>query len=244
MAAALLVVRDRLSVVIVDDEAPAVRRLRRLLEGHPWARCVGEASNAAMALEVCRQQQPDLVLLDVEMPGLDGVGTARRLRALDPAPLIIFVTAFERYAVDAFDVQALDYLVKPVRAERLEQALQRALRARDLGPRRAATLAARLGEKLMAIPLDDIRVLVSEDKYTCVHHLGGQALIEDSLLSLEERFPDRFVRVHRAALVSRAHLRAVYTDDGGHERVEVEQCSVSPEVSRRNLAAVRRLLKS
>ena len=236
--------RDRLSVVVVDDETPAVRRLGRLLDQSPWARCVGQASNAAAALEVCRQQHPDLVLLDVEMPGMDGVEAARRLRTLDPVPLIIFVTAFERYAVDAFDVQALDYLVKPVRAERLEQALLRAARARDLGPRRAATLAARLGERLIAIPLDDIRVLVSEDKYTCVHYLGGQALIEDSLLSLEERFPDRFVRVHRAALVARTYLRAIYTDENGQERVEVEQCAVSPEVSRRNLAAVRRLLKS
>ncbi len=236
--------KDPLSVVVVDDEAPAVRRLTRMLADSPWARCVGEACNAAAALDICREQHPDLVLLDVEMPGMDGVDAARRLRSLDPAPLIIFVTAFERYAVDAFDVQALDYLVKPVRAERLEQALQRAARARDLGPRRAATLTARLGEKLSAIPLDDIRVLVSEDKYTCVHYLGGQALIEDSLLSLEERFPDRFIRVHRAALVSRAHLRAIYTDDRGHERVEVAQCSCSPEVSRRNVASVRRLLKS
>jgi len=244
MAAALLVVRDRLSVVIVDDEAPAVRRLRRMLEQNPSARCVGDASNAAAALEVCRQQHPDLVLLDVEMPGMDGVAAARGLRGLDPAPMIIFVTAFERYAVDAFDVQALDYLLKPVRAERLDQALQRAARARDAGPRRAATLAARLGERLIAIPLDDIRVLVSEDKYTCVHYLGGEALIEDSLLSLAERFPDRFVRVHRAALVSRAHLRAIYSDESGHERVQVEECSFSPEVSRRNLASVRRLLKS
>lgn len=236
--------KDRLRVVIVDDEAPAVRRLARLLENSAWARCIGTAANADGALDVCRREHPDLVLLDVEMPGMDGVDAARRLARLDPAPLVIFVTAFERYAVDAFDVQALDYLVKPVRAERLEQALQRAARARDPGPRRAATLAARLGEKLIAIPLDDIRVLVSEDKYTCVHYMGGEALIEDSLLSLEDRFPDRFIRVHRAALVSRAHLRACYTDPAGHERVEVEQCKVRPEVSRRNLPAVRRLLKS
>ena len=244
MAAALLVVTDRLSVVIVDDEAPAVRRLRRLLEESSLARCVGEAANAAAALEVCRQQRPDLVLLDVEMPGMDGVDLARRLRAMEPALMIVFVTAFERYAVDAFDVQALDYLVKPVRPERLEQSLQRAVRAGKLGPRRAATLPARLGEKLIAIPLADIRVLVSEDKYTCVHYLGGEALVEDSLLRLEECFPDLFIRVHRSALVSRAHLRAIYTDEAGHERVEVEQCAVRPEVSRRNLPAVRRLLKS
>lgn len=244
MDATLLVVKDRLRVVVVDDEAPAVRRLERLLDDHPLARCVGSAGHAAAALQLCHDSHPDAVLLDVEMPGMDGMNLARRLRELEPPPAVVFVTAFEHYAVDAFDVQALDYLVKPVRAERLDEALKRVARQRGSAPRRPVALSARLGEKLISIPLDDIRVLLSEDKYTCVHYLGGEALIEDSLLSLEERFGERFIRVHRAALVSRAHLRAVFNDASGHERVEIEGCQVRPEVSRRNLAAVRRLLKS
>ncbi|MGY6553198.1 MAG: LytR/AlgR family response regulator transcription factor [Wenzhouxiangella sp.] len=235
---------DRISVLIVDDEAPAVRRLQRLLAEQALAHCVGTARNGQEALQLCRDCHPQLVLLDVEMPGLDGVSLARKLRELEPPPAIVFVTAFEHYAVDAFNIEAVDYLVKPVRAERLAQALQRVDRLKLRGPRRPVALAARLGEKLIAIPLDEIRLLISEDKYTCVHYAGAEALIDDSLLSLEQRFSERFLRIHRSALVSRAHLRAVFVDASGHERVEIEGCAIQPEVSRRNLAAVRRLLKS
>ena len=235
---------DPISVVVVDDEAPAVRRLQRLLTEQPLASCVGAARNAHEALQLCHDCHPELVLLDVEMPGLDGVSLARKLRVLEPPPAIVFVTAFEHYAVDAFDIDAVDYLVKPVRAERLEKTLQRVNRLKLRGPRRPVALTARLGEKLMSIPVDQIRLLMAEDKYTCVHYLGGEALIEDSLLSLEQRFAERFVRIHRSALVSRVHLRAVFVDDCGQERVEIEGCAVQPEVSRRNLASVRRLLKS
>lgn len=233
-----------LRVLVVDDEAPAVRRLQRLLKEHPLAEYAGSASHAAEALAACRSQHPDVVLLDVEMPGMDGVSAARRMLRLEQPPQVIFVTAFEQYAVDAFDLHALDYLVKPVRAERLDKALRRAAEARTGGPGRRVSLSARLGERLLAIPLDEVRVLLAEDKYTCVHYLGGEALIEDSLMSLEARFPEHFVRVHRAALVSREHLRALQRDADGHERVEIEGCEVRPEVSRRNLATVRRLLKT
>lgn len=235
---------DPISVLIVDDEAPAVRRLQRLLSDQALAHCVGTARNGQEALQLCRDAHPQLVLLDVEMPGLDGVSLARKLRALEPPPAIVFVTAFEHYAVDAFDIEAVDYLVKPVRAERLGKALQRVNRLKARGPRRPVALATRLGDRLISIPLDEIRLLMSEDKYTCVHYADGAALIEDSLLSLEQRFPERFIRIHRSALVSRAHLRAVFVDDCGHERVAIEGCAVQPEVSRRNLAAVRRLLRS
>ncbi|TVS13770.1 MAG: DNA-binding response regulator [Wenzhouxiangella sp.] len=231
-------------VLVVDDEAPAVRRLQRLLQDHPLAEFAGSASHAGEALEACLSLHPDVVLLDVEMPGMDGVSAARRMLRLDQPPQIVFVTAFEQYAVDAFDLHALDYLVKPVRAERLDKALRRAAATRQRGRGRRITLSARLGERLLAIPLDEVRVLLAEDKYTCVHYVGGEALIEDSLMSLEERFGEHFVRVHRAALVSRQHLRALVRDPDGHERVEVEGCRVRPEVSRRNLATIRRLLTS
>lgn len=229
-------------VLVVDDEAPAVRRLERLLVAREDTEFVGAAHSGEQALDACRRLRPDVVLMDVEMPGLDGVEAARRLQEQDRPPAVIFVTAFERYAVDAFDVQALDYLVKPVRSERLDQALARAA-ARLRASKAPATLSARLGERLLAIPLADVRLLQAEDKYTCVHYLGGEALIEDSLLSLEDRFGDRFVRVHRSALVSRRHLRALFRDEQGHERVEIDDCPVQPEVSRRNLSAVRHTLK-
>ena len=232
-----------LRVLVVDDEEPAVRRLERLLSSSPAAECVGSVYNAEQALDAVHSLHPDLLLMDVEMPGVDGVEAARRLQTDKAAPAIIFVTAFERYAVDAFDLEAVDYLVKPVRAERLEQALKRAAAFRARQTRRPTSLTARLGDRLLAIPVNDIRLLQAEDKYTCVHYLGGEALIEDSLLSLEERFGDRFLRVHRAALVSRKHLRALFRDEQGQERVEIDDCPIQPEVSRRNLAAVRQVLK-
>ena len=232
-----------LRVLVVDDEEPAVRRLERLLKAASDADCVGAVCNADQALEACRKLRPDLVLMDVEMPGIDGVEAARRLQARPHPPAVVFVTAFERYAVDAFDLQAVDYLVKPVRAERLDQALERVASAKSSDSRQPATLSARIGERLLAIPVADIRLLQAEDKYTCVHYLGGEALIEDSLLSLEDRFGDRFLRVHRATLVSRPHLRALFRHDGGHERAEIDDCPIRPEVSRRNLAAVRQAIK-
>lgn len=233
-----------LKVLVVDDEAPAVRRLERLLSARDDAVCVGAAHNGEQALDAAARLRPDVVLMDVEMPGIDGVEAAHRLQSQASPPAIIFVTAFERYAVDAFDLQAVDYLVKPVRAERLGQALERAAAAKSRASTGPATLSARLGERLLAIRVADIRLLQAEDKYTCVHHLGGEALIEDSLLSLEDRFGDRFLRVHRSALVSRRHLRALFRDEQGHDRVEIDDCPIQPEVSRRNLAAVRRALQS
>jgi two-component system response regulator AlgR len=232
-----------LKVLVVDDEEPAVRRLQRLLAASKSAECVAAVHNAEQALAACNDLHPDLVLMDVEMPGIDGVEAARRLQAREKAPAIIFVTAFERYAVDAFDLEAVDYLVKPVRGERLEQALKRAASARLSRQQSPENLSARLGERLLAIPVADIRLLQAEDKYTCVHYLGGEALIEDSLLSLEERFGQRFLRVHRATLVSRPHLRALFRDAQGHERAEIDDCPIQPEISRRNLAAVRQVIK-
>lgn len=231
-----------LRVLVVDDEAPAARRLERLLSTRPDAVCVGAVQTGEQALDACRRLCPDVVLMDVQMPGIDGVETARRVQTLPRPPAVIFVTAFEGYAVNAFDLQALDYLVKPVRAERLARALERAAANRPRAIKAPATLSARLGERLLAIPVDDVRLLQAEDKYTCVHYLNGEALIDDSLLSLEERFGDRFVRVHRSALVARRHLRSLFRDEHGHDRVEIDDCGIQPEVSRRNLTAVRQIL--
>lgn len=229
-----------LEVFIVDDELPAVRRLERLIEDQPEAITCGHTTDPEMVLGMCRDLVPDVVLLDVEMPGLDGVVLARRLREFSPPPSIIFVTAFEQYAVDAFDVAAVDYLVKPVRPERLAKALDR---ARKRPRSRPASLQSRLGDRLLTIPISEIRALIAEDKYTLVHHSGGSALVEDSLVSLEQRFPGIFLRVHRKALVSRRYLRGLHRDADGQERVELDGMAECPPVSRRNLAQVRQQLR-
>lgn len=227
-------------VLIVDDEVPATRRLERLVKEMDNALVCGLEHDPGQVIERCRELQPDIILLDVEMPGINGVELAGRLRDQVPKPAIIFVTAFEQYAVDAFELAAVDYLVKPVRPERLARALERAReRRRDDD----VTLTSRIGDRMITVPIGDVRALVAEDKYTVVHHPGGLALVEDSLVSLEERFPDRFVRVHRKALVARSALRGLHRDADGQERVELVDTDYCPPVSRRNLPAVRKLLR-
>ena len=226
-------------ILIVDDEPPATRRLERRVAELDGVEVCGLENDPAGVMARCRELKPDVLLLDVEMPGLNGVELARRLRALPEQPAVIFVTAFEQYAVDAFDLDAVDYLVKPVRGERLVRALQR---ARERQPDDAATLVSRIGDRTMSVPISEVSALVAEDKYTVVHHAGGMALVEDSLVSLEQRFPDRFIRVHRKALVARTALRGLHRDADGQERVDILGSDYCPPVSRRNLPAVRKLL--
>lgn len=229
-----------LRAFLADDEPPAVRRLSDLLADCEGVVVAGTANRADQVMDRCRELHPDVAFLDVEMPGLSGVRLARQLRELEPRPAVVFVTAYEDYAVDAFELAVVDYLVKPVRAERLDRALERVRRQLDAMPR---CLPVRVGERLLSIPLENIRLLQAEDKYTCVYHLEGEALVDDSLVRLEERFGDRFVRVHRNALVSRAHIRGLFRGNDGCERVEIRDLDIHPEVSRRNRAAVRRLIR-
>ena len=225
--------------LIVDDERPAADRLSRLLEQLPAVQICGIVTQAEQVEERCSELLPDVVLLDVEMPGLDGVELARRLRKLESAPALIFVTAFEQYAVDAFELAAVDYLVKPVRTDRLARALERA-RNRPIDPE--ATLRTRLGDRIFSIPVVDVRALIAEDKYTVVHFGTGEALVDDSLVTLEQRFSQQFIRIHRKALVARRYLRGLFRDEQGQERVELEGSDCRPPVSRRNLALVRQVL--
>lgn len=225
--------------LIVDDERPAADRLARLLDQQPSARTCGIVTQAEQVEKRCRELVPDVVLLDVEMPGLDGVALARRLRKLECSPALIFVTAFEQYAVDAFELAAVDYLVKPVRMDRLARALERA-RNRPIDP--GTTLRTRLGDRILSIPVVDVRALVAEDKYTVVHFDKGEALIDDSLVTLEQRFNQQFIRIHRKALVARRYLRGLFRDEQGQERVELDGSECRPPVSRRNLALVRQVL--
>lgn len=242
MAGAALVVSSCLRVLLVDDEAPARDRLARLLEQCENVELIGQCEDGEGLLDLVSSQQLDLVLLDVEMPGADGLDLARQIRSLRNPPEIVFVTAFEGYAVDAFSVRAADYLVKPVRRERLEAALE-GVRSRNRRPMAEPMLVARLGDRVTRIPLGEIRALIAEDKYVSVHSIGGIALVEDSLIQLESRFDGQFLRIHRNALVARQHLRALFRDPRGSERVEIDDVDVRPEVSRRNLAEVRRVLK-
>lgn len=211
-----------------------------MLGDQPGFEVVGCESRSGRVVERCRRLAPDVVLLDVEMPGESGIELARQMRRLDPAPAVIFVTAHEDYAVDAFGLAAVDYLVKPVRPDRLRDALGRVSAGRS--ERDSLFLPARVGDRLLRIPLDRVRALTAEDKCTLVHHVEGQAQAEASLKQVEQELGRYFVRVHRNALVSRAHLLALFRDRQGTERVKLEGTELRPEVSRRNRTAVKRVL--
>ncbi|MDT8438000.1 MAG: LytTR family DNA-binding domain-containing protein [Wenzhouxiangellaceae bacterium] len=229
-----------LDVFIVDDEPPAVERLSELVASLPGRRVVGCESRADRVLERCRALRPDVVLLDIEMPGQGGLALARDLAQLQPAPAIVFVTAHDEFALEAFGVAARDYLVKPVRRERLADSLVRLEPEPD--PAHDIMIGGRIGERRVRIPLAEVRAFTAEDKCTLVHAVGRTALVDEPLKTLEARLGEQFLRVHRNALVSRAHVRALYTDNADAAHVELDGCALRPEVSRRNRSAVRALV--
>lgn len=233
-------------VLIADDEPLARVRLRGLLARRSDVTVVGEVGDGEAMLEACVELKPDLVLLDVEMPGLTGTAAARRLGALAVRPQVVFCTAYEQHALSAFDLGATDYLLKPVRAERLDEALDRALsrRAPAQGVERGAWLRARSGADEVRVALADVLYLLADEKYVAVHHAGGMWLIDESLRQLEAAHGERLVRLHRNCLVPRERLQGLKTLPDGRVLARLAGTEVAPEVSRRNLPAVRQLLRS
>jgi len=240
-------------VVIADDEPLARERLRTLLGEHAGVEIVAEAENGLTALQACAEFHPDLVLLDIAMPGVDGLETARHLTAFDPRPAVVFCTAYDEHALSAFDAAAIDYLMKPVRAERLAVALERArtfIAGRETqGPaqpgRTARThLCARMRGSLRLIPLEDVHYLQAEEKYVVVHHARGEDLIEESLRSLEDEFNGRFVRIHRNCLVARHEIVELKRINDGRVQAVLRHGKEPLEVSRRCVAGLRDTVKS
>lgn len=232
-----------LKLLIVDDELPARSRLRRLLGEQAGCTVVGEAGSGLEARERIDVLAPDAILLDISMPGLDGLELAEALKGKDQPPAIIFCTAYQEHALKAFEYAAVDYLVKPVSPERLGQALDRA--RRFLGMEAAeAFLASTLGGATELVDLNDVACLIAEDKYTTAYLAEPKKnmMLNHSLAELEKAHPDRFLRVHRNALVARDRVRGLEPGDGGMH-VIVDGSSLRPVVSRRQLPAVRRLLR-
>jgi two-component system response regulator AlgR len=233
-----------LKVLIIDDEQPARDRLTRLLG--PIAACevVGQAASGAEALQRIEELAPDVLLLDISMPGMDGMALARALQQGGVSPAVIFCTAYQDQALKAFEVEAIDYVVKPVRTERLEQALDKARRfIGDSGHGgEAHFIRSTVGGKVVLIPIDRVICLIAEDKYTTVIHENGGTVVDDSLTELEHQYPEVFFRVHRNALVSRSHLRGLERSSEGPTQVILSGTDRRPEVSRRNVAALRKFL--
>ncbi len=242
-----------MKIVIADDEPLARERLRVLLASQGDVEVVAEVGDGHEALHACAQYNPDLVLLDIAMPGIDGLEVARHLQAFEPRPVVVFCTAYDAHALSAFDAEAVDYLVKPVRPERLASALQRARmltagRQQQSGAgadaARRTHLCARLRGSLRLIPVEDVRYLQAEEKYVVVHHARGEDLIEESLKSLEDEFGDRFVRIHRNCLVARHELVELRRGLDGHVHAILRHGDRPLEVSRRCVAQLRDTIRS
>ena len=230
-------------VLIVDDEPPARERLRRLLSELGDVEVAAEAGNGEQAVRLAGELRPDVVLLDVRMPGMDGLEAARHMALLPEPPAVVFTTAYDAYAMEAFDAQAIGYLLKPVRAEKLSAALRHAARLAGKQLQRLAAgspqhatrthVAARLGDQVRLIPVSEIYYFAADQKYTTVRHQGGNDLIEDSLRTLENEFAAQFVRVHRNALVSVNRLAAIERDAQGQYQVVLRDINERLAVSRR-----------
>lgn len=253
---------EPLRVFIVDDEPPARERLAELLEdcrAEVPNVSAGEAANGVEALARLPAAAPDVVLVDVHMPGMNGIELARHLQKLEHPPAVIFVTAFDQYAVQAFEVNALDYLLKPVRAARLATALikavgkvagasasaREALEKADTQARRFLSVSER--GRVRLVPVTEILYLRAELKYVTVRTVEREFIIEESLTQLEQEFEARFLRVHRSCLVARDRVRGMerLPDEEGEARwaVVIESAFDPIPVSRRQLAAVKQLVK-
>jgi len=244
-------------VLIVDDEKPARDRLRQILDDEDDYEVVAEAANGRDAVALATEHEPDIVLLDIRMPGLDGIETAHHLNAMERTPAIVFTTAYDEYAIDAFDARAIGYVLKPVRRARLAAALEHASKLARKTLRDVASQAnmdterrhvcARVQGELKLIPLTDVRCFLADQKYVRVDHDKGQNLIDDSLKSLANEFSTRFVRIHRGALVAVDRIERIEKSADGKSRAVLRDGSHVDDkeliISRRHVAEVRRRLK-
>jgi two-component system response regulator AlgR len=240
-------------VLVVDDESLARSRLKTLLGDcrEPEAQVLGEAVNTVQAIDFLQHHRVDAVLADIHMPGADGLMLAQALRQLQHPPAVVFVTAFAEHAVQAFELEAIDYLTKPVRLERLQAALHKVARVMQLAQDTVAenvedVLVIQERGRAERVPLAQVLYLKAELKYLTVRTASRSFLLEASLSELEARYANRFIRIHRNALVARRAVRAL---EKHHDPEEGEGWAVRLDgvdevlfVSRRQLSAVRALV--
>jgi two-component system, LytTR family, response regulator AlgR len=243
-----------MKILIVDDEKLARERLRDLIGDIEGEVEFLEADNGVDCLALANKESIDIILLDIRMPGMDGLETAYHLAALQPPPAIIFTTAYQDHAIDAFNANAVDYLLKPIRGIRLQEAMERASfinRARlsaidensDNIKGARSYLSANNQGNIELIPIKEIRYLKADQKYVTACWPGHEVLIDDPLKSLETEFGDHFIRVHRNALVGLSHIEALEKDNEGKFHLRLHKVDERIDVSRRHLHDVRQAVK-
>ncbi|PVZ10417.1 MULTISPECIES: LytTR family DNA-binding domain-containing protein [unclassified Pseudomonas] len=246
-----------MNVLIVDDEPLARERLTRMVSNiEGYSVLEPSASNGDEALTLIDNLKPDVVLLDIRMPGLDGLQVAARLCERDTPPAVVFCTAHDEFAVDAFQVSAVGYLVKPVSADDLTDALKKAERpnrvqlaaltrpASESGTGPRTHISARTRKGIELIPLDQVIYFIADHKYVTLRHVGGEVLLDEPLKALEDEFGDRFVRIHRNALVARERIERLQRTPLGHFQLFLKGLGGDAlTVSRRHVAGVRKMMQ-
>jgi two-component system response regulator AlgR len=239
-------------IAIVDDEPLARARLRAQVQEIGLGEIVAEAANGLEAIRAVESTQPDVVLLDIRMPGMDGIETARHLMNFTAPPAVVFTTAYDEHALAASEANAIDYLLKPIRSGRLQQALEKArvLTAAQTGGVVAVSdssarthVSGVVQGNMSLVAIEQVLYFHADQGYVDVIWDGGSILIEESLRALEKEFGDRFVRVHRNALVAVEYITGLQRDAGGNYLVSVHAGDTQLPVSRRLLSQVRKRLR-
>lgn len=239
-------------VLIADDEPLARERLQRLVTDLPAYEVCGEAGDGDDVLRQIAANQPDIILLDIRMPGLDGLAVAEQINTLHNPPAIIFCTAYDQYAINAFQVQAVSYLLKPVRRENLSDALTRAGRVNrvQLQALQAASdddpgqLAVRTHRGTELIDINGIRFCEADQKCVTIHHARGETVTDYTLKELEQSYPDTLLRIHRHTLVGRRYIDAMTRSGEGQYQIRLKDSDAHLQVSRRHASSVRDALHS
>jgi len=247
-----------MKILIADDEPLARERLSQLVSEIDADYIPVLAANGLEAIEQVNEVEPEVVLMDIRMPGMNGLEAAQHLVKMDNPPAIIFTTAYDEYALQAFETQAVDYLLKPIRKERLEKALSNCgklnkLQLEQMGQQNPEVafrthISAQIRGTILLVAIKDIYCFLADQKYISVKYIKegviAETIIEDTLKSLEEEFADDFLRIHRNALIRKNKIEALQKQEDGRFLLKLADMEEGLEVSRRHLSSVRKLMKS
>lgn len=242
-----------MKILIVDDEQLARHRLRQMLLSSEEHTIVGEAATGEQALKLAQNLKPDLVFMDIRMPGMDGLEAANYLSHLESSPAIIFTTAFSEHALSAFDSNAVGYLLKPIKPEQLDDAIKSASRLNraqitqlknDENTNARTKICVKIRGALELVPIEDVIYFKADQKYITLRTEEHEYLIEESLKTLETEFTNRFIRIHRNALVSEHFIHGLQKNTLGHVCLSFNHIDDLLEISRRHLPLVRKILKT